>query len=173
MEHAQPRGKWLFLSVVALVAGGLGAFAIWAFAIRDGDESAGGGPAAPLTQAERETLAGFHELATTPDASITAAGIGTTCDDVTSIVRTKPFGAYDTNAYPDGSDPLPSAPLPGTAHWAAAADLEALGYPPRLLRQLVLRTAFGSADDAEDFTGAVRDCHVELRSALAAATGPA
>ena len=170
MEHGQQRGKWLFLSVVALVAGGLGAFAIWAFAIRDGDESAGAGPAAPLTQAERETLAGFHELATAPDASVTAEGIGETCDDVTGIVRTKPFGAYDTNAYPDGADPLPSAPLPGPAHWAAAADLEALGYPPRLLRQLVLRTAFGSEDDAEDFAGAVRDCHGELRPALEAAT---
>ncbi len=170
MEHGHQRGKWLFLSVVALVAGGLGAFAIWAFAIRGGDEGTGAGPAAPLTQAEREGLAGFHELATAPGASTGAGAIRETCDEVAGIVRTKPFGAYDTSTYPGGSDPLPSAPLPGTAHWAASADLEALGYPPRLLRQLVLRAAFGSEDDAEDFAGAVHHCHGELRPALEAAT---
>lgn len=170
MEHGQQRGKWLFLSVVALVAGGLGALAIWAFGIRDGDGSASAGPAAPLTQAERETLAGFHELATEPGASTGAGAIREACDEVGNIIRAKPFGAYDTSAYPDSSDPLPSAPLPGTAHWAATADLATLGYPPRLLRQLVLRAALGSEDDAEDFAGAVRDCHGELRPALEAAT---
>ena len=64
MTQGHGRGKWIFLSVLTLVAGGLGAFAIWAFAIRSDDAAPGEGPAAPLTQQERESLERFHVLAT-------------------------------------------------------------------------------------------------------------
>ncbi len=115
-------------------------------------------------------LARFHELATAPDASTGAGAIGETCAGVAEIVRTKPFGIYDTSGYPGDHGATATAPLPGTAHWAAAADLEALGYPPRLYRQLVLRTALGGEDDADSYAGAVRNCRDELYPALEAAT---
>jgi hypothetical protein len=162
-------GRWIFLSVLAVVVGTLVALAIWAFAIRDGDDSAGPvGAAAPLTQAERDSLRRLHLLATTPGIAFPAEDLEAACAEVTALVETKPFGPFDTSAYPGGSAAIALSPLPGTAHWAAASDVERLADAGWLLRQVVLRTL--TRGDGSELASAVARCESRLRPALEAAT---
>jgi hypothetical protein len=165
----RPEGRWIFLSVSVLVAGALGALAIWAFAIRDGaDPIRTTGPASQLTEAERESLTRLHLLVTGSRAAFEAGDLSSTCVEVSALVNTKPFGPFDTSSYPGGTDALPLSPLPGTAHWAAASDLERLRSGGWLLRQTVLRTLLRG--DAGSLTAAVVDCHTRLLPVLQAAT---
>jgi hypothetical protein len=170
MKQSQARGKWIFLSVLALVAGGLGALAIWAFGIRGEDGGPSEGPAAPLSQSERESLERFHRLATTEDVEFPAADIDLTCEEVTAIVETTPFSPYDTSAYAGFGEAHRWSPLPNTAHWAAASDLEALTWVGRVLRQTSLRSIVEPRDGADDYSSAVAGCYEALFPALRAAT---
>ena len=170
MSRSHGRDKWIFLSVLTLVAGGLGAFAIWAFAIRGSDSGTGEGPAAPLAQQERESLERFHLLATTEDVDVPATDVEETCREVTAIVQTTPFSPYDTSLYTRSGAPNRWSPLPDTAHWAAASDLETLTAAERFLRQLTLRSITQGRGGADDFASAVRGCYDALFPALEAAT---
>jgi hypothetical protein len=169
-EGVIARGKWFFLSVVVIVLGALGGFAIWAFAIREDDGGPASGPAAPLTQPEQDALARFHELATISDLGFDSGDLASACDEVTAVVRAKPFGPYDTSAYADSTESHRWSPIPGTAHWAAAVDLEQLGDAPRLLRQDALRSLTQPNGEGGKFMQTVRDCHLELLTALESAT---
>jgi hypothetical protein len=162
-------GRWIFLSVSVVVAGALGALAIWAFAIRDGgDEIRTAGPASQLTEAERRSLTHLHLLASASRIAFGADELESTCSEVAALVNAKPFGPFDTSGYPDGTRAQPLSPLPGTAHWAAASDLERLRGRGWLLRQLVLRTLVRG--DAAELASAVEGCHAGLLPVLEAAT---
>jgi hypothetical protein len=171
MSRGQARGKWLFLSVLTLVIGGLGVFAIWAFAIRGEASGPEEGPAAPLTQSERESLERLHLLATTEDIDFRGADVERTCSEVSAIVETTPFSPYDTSGYAGYGVPGPWSPLPNTAHWAAASDLEALTWAGRVLRQTSLRSIIQPRDDVDEYGSAVQGCYERLFPALEAATG--
>jgi hypothetical protein len=171
MSGGELRGKWLFLSVLTLVLGGLGAFAIWAFAIRGNEARPDEGPAAPLSQSEQESLERFHVLATTDDLEYPGAELEQTCDEVAAVVETTPFSPFDTSDYPGFGVPGRWSPLPNTAHWAAASDLEALTWTGRVLRQTSLRSILDSKDAVDGYTSAVSHCYDRLFPALAAATG--
>jgi hypothetical protein len=170
MTQGHGRWKWIFLSVLTLVAGGLGVFAIWAFAIRSDDAGPGEGPAAPLTQQERESLERFHLLARNEGIDVPAREIEETCREVTAIVQTTPFSPYETSVYAGSGAANRWSPLPDTAHWAAASDLEALTGTGRFLRQLTLRSLTQGSDDADGFASAERGCYEALFPALTAAT---
>jgi hypothetical protein len=171
VTQSQARGKWLFLSVLTLVAGGLGAFAIWAFAIRGDEGGPEEGAAAPLSQSEVESLGRFHLLAWTDDVAFAGTEIERTCAEVTAIVESTPFSPYDTSAYPGFGAEGRWSPLPNTAHWAAAADLEALAWTGRVLRPTGLRSILESKDEVDGYGSALRDCYDSLLPALEAATG--
>ncbi len=171
MTQGQQPGKWLFLSVLTLVAGGLGAFAIWAFAIRGDETGSGEGPAAPLSQSERESLDRFHLLATAEDVEFPGDEVERTCAEVTAVVETTPFSPFDTSAYSGYGSPGRWSPLPNTAHWAAASDLEALTWTGRVLRQTGLRSIVEPRDAVDGYASAVSGCYDRLLPALEAATG--
>ena len=59
---------------------------------------------------------------------------------MTAIVQTTPFSPYDTSVYAGSGAANRWSPLPDTAHWAAASDLETLTGTGRFLRQLTLRS---------------------------------
>lgn len=161
-------GRWIFLSVLVLVVGGLAGLAIYVFGTDDGGPAVG--PGAPLTQPERQSLERFHELATDPGAGFAPRDVDETCREVTAVVRTKPFSPYDTSRYENPSSPHRLSPVPATAHWAAASDLETLGHPGRLVRQAALRSLTSGSGDAEALLDAVERCHRRLLRALEAAT---
>jgi hypothetical protein len=162
-------GRWIFLSVLAVVAGTLVALAIYVFAVRDGnDATRTGGPGGVLTQAERDSLERFHLLASTTGVAFPSEDLRAACAEVTALIETKPFGPFDTSAYRGGSTVNSLSAVPGTAHWAAASDLERLRGAGWLLRQTVLRTL--TSGDAGKLTSAVEECHSRLLPAIRAAT---
>jgi hypothetical protein len=162
-------GRWIFQSVLAVVAGTLVALVIYVFAIRDGnDATQTGGPGGILTQAERDGLERLHLLASTTGVAFPSEDLETACAEVTALLETKPFGPFDTSTYPGGTAATPLSAIPGTAHWAAASDLERLRGAGWLLRQTVLRTL--TSGDAGKLTSAVEDCHSHLLPAIQAAT---
>jgi hypothetical protein len=162
-------GRWIFLSVLAVVAGALVALAIYVFAIRDGSEAApAGGPGGLLTQAERDSLGRLHVLTVRAGVAFSPDALAKACDEVTALVERKPFGPFDTSSYPGGSAASSLSAVPGTAHWAAASDLERLRSSGWLLRQAVLRTL--TTGDADKLTAAVEACDELLLPAIRAAT---